>query len=59
MKSFKHATLVIICLLTGGCGCENGPTETIQISGQTFILDVASDEQENILWRLWIIEYLV
>jgi hypothetical protein len=44
MNTLKHASLVLLCLLTGGCGCENGPTETIQISGERFVLEVASDE---------------
>ncbi|MEE2681705.1 MAG: DUF192 domain-containing protein [Planctomycetota bacterium] len=44
MNTFTLTTLTILCLLLHGCGCENGPTETIQISGETFVLEVASDE---------------
>ncbi len=36
-------TFLASCLVLSGCGCEDGPTETIQIKGQTFELEVASD----------------
>ena len=44
MNTLSLTGLLILCLLATGCGCENGPTETIQISGETFVLEVASDE---------------
>ena len=44
MNTFKTAAIILLLTLLSGCGCENGPTETIQIAGQPFVLEVASDE---------------
>ena len=44
MNTLKIAAILLILMLLGGCGCENGATETIEISGQPFVLEVASDE---------------
>lgn len=44
MNTLKTAATILLLTLLGGCGCENGPTETIEISGQPFVLEVASDE---------------
>ena len=45
MNILKHASIFFLLLvLPTGCGCENGPTETIEISKQVFVLEVVSDE---------------
>ena len=50
MRSIATERLLLACvllagnLLAGGCGCETGPSESLTISGQSFILEVVTTE---------------
>lgn len=36
--------LLLLALLAPGCGCANGPTETVTIGGTPFVLEVVSTQ---------------
>lgn len=42
--TLKYLSLLSAYLILSACGCDNGPDETVLVSGETFTLEVVSTE---------------